>query len=291
VDPGIVDQNVHPAKLEVRFRNAGAIHALVGSAVRDALTGADLAHPVRIDGGPRQEGERDRRVREAVADYLAREGDREEPRQGGLFPPGPVGGGKASAGGAVGRATDFLQIRDTYIVLETPDGITVLDQHALHERVLFDRIRARYLEGAVEVQRFLRPAVVELTPVEMETLLAEADALAGVGVLVEEFGRDGVAVHGLPAPVSGADPAWILEGLLERLAEDRPAAREDLAEHMLATLACRAAVKAGDRLSREQVADLLEAAESLVHAHTCPHGRPTELRISYSSLERHFHRK
>ena len=188
-------------------------------------------------------------------------------------------------------ATDFLQIRDTYIVLETAEGITILDQHALHERVLFDRIKARYLAGEVEVQRFLRPAVVELAPVEMETLLAETEALARVGVLVEEFGRDGVAVHGLPAPVSGADPALLLEGIVERLTEDRPAAREDLAEHMLASLACRAAVKAGDRLSRAQVADLLESAETLVHAHTCPHGRPTELRISYLSLERHFHRK
>ncbi|MHC4473729.1 MAG: hypothetical protein ACYS99_22550, partial [Planctomycetota bacterium] len=127
--------------------------------------------------------------------------------------------------------------------------------------------------------------------VEIETLLADREALAAVGVLVEPFGKDSVAVHGLPAQVSGADPASILEGILARAEEEKPAGREDLAERMLSTLACRAAVKAGDRLSRDQVADLLEAAESLTHAHTCPHGRPTELRISYASLEKHFHRK
>ncbi|MHC4860571.1 MAG: DNA mismatch repair endonuclease MutL, partial [Planctomycetota bacterium] len=287
VDPRIVDQNVHPAKHEVRFRNAGLVHGLVHGALREALTRADLAHPVRIDG-PREEGDREGRVKEAVADYLARSQDRPE---GALFPPGRPGGGRPAAGGDVGRALDFLQVRDTYIVLETSDGIAILDQHALHERVLYDRIKDRYLAGEVEVQRFLRPALVDLSPVEIETLLADREALAAVGVLVEPFGKDSVAVHGLPAQVSGADPASILEGILARAEEEKPAGREDLAERMLSTLACRAAVKAGDRLSRDQVADLLEAAESLTHAHTCPHGRPTELRISYASLEKHFHRK
>jgi DNA mismatch repair protein MutL len=286
MDPAGVDQNVHPAKLEVRFRDSGAVHSLVSRTLRAALTAADLAHPVRI---PESEPGRDReeRIHDAIGDYLGRAGVPER----NLFSGGVPGAGRPSAGGEIGRAVDFLQVRDTYVILETDEGITILDQHALHERVLYDRFKSRFLAGEVAVQRFLAPAVVELTPVEIETVLSAREELRAIGVLVDEFGVDAVAVRGLPAAAGNADPLRIVEGLVERLSGERAPGREELVENLLATLACRAAVKAGDRLRREEVADLLRAAEALTHAHTCPHGRPTSLSLSYGSLERHFKRK
>ncbi len=286
MDPARVDQNVHPAKLEVRFSDSGSVHSLVHRTLRNALTSADLAHPVDLPESPPGPG-REERIRDAIGDFLGRG----RPPERSLFAPGVPGAGRESAGGDIGRAVDFLQVRDTYVIVETDVGITILDQHALHERVLYDRFKGRFLEGAVAVQRFLTPAVVELTPVEITTLLSAREELASIGVLVDEFGEDAVAVRGLPAAADNADPLRIVEGLVERLSGERAPTREDLVENLLATLACRAAVKGGDRLRRDQVADLLSAAESLTHAHTCPHGRPTALCLSYNSLERHFKRK
>ena len=285
MDPQAVDQNVHPAKLEVRFRESGRVHGLVHRVFREALTTADLRVPVRFA----PEGDREKGVREAVSDYLDSGGGRPAPR--GLFPGGVPGAGRPKAGGELPRAIDFLQVRNTYIVVETDEGISIMDQHALHERVLYDRVKSRYLAGEVEIQRFLAPAVVELSAVETAAVLEVKEELKAIGLLVDDFGGDAVAVHGLPAAASSADPAAILEGVLERLNQDRRPSREDMVESLLATIACRAAVKAGDRLDRETVADLLAAAEVLQHAHTCPHGRPTSLGLTYASLERHFKRK
>jgi DNA mismatch repair protein MutL len=285
MDPALVDQNVHPAKLEVRFRDSSAVHTLVHRTVRDALTSARLAVPVTPPAERGPPGDREQRIRDAVEAW---QGRKEAPA---LFPPGPLHGGPEPARPVAGRALDFLQVRDTYIVLETPEGIEILDQHALHERVLFDRIRSRYAQGGVEIQRLLRPVVVELTPTEVEALSEAAGILRGVGVLVENFGPGSVAVSGLPAAVGVADPADLLVGILGALGGEEPPRAAELADRLLATMACRAAVKAGDRLTREQVADLLASAERLNHAHSCPHGRPTTLRLDYGALERHFRRK
>lgn len=312
MDPSLVDPNVHPAKLEVRFRNSGSLHSLVRRTLRDALTRADLAHPVPIRPPERTSGlgpEREKEVRDAIAGYLsgrgrgaAAEAPERPARSRGLFDAGPVAGGRdrepapqpqsAAPPAEVGRdGVDILQVRNSFVVVEDAEGISIVDQHALHERILFDRIRARYLAGGVQVQRFLRPVVVELSAGELDLLLEERETLKGLGVIVEEFGRDAVAVQGLPAGADQADPASLIEEILAGLKEDRRAEREDLVARLLATVACKAAVKAGDPLTRREILDLLSQAEGLEHSHTCPHGRPTRLRIGYEDLERHFRRK
>ena len=287
MDPALVDQNVHPAKLEVRFRSSSAVHSLVTRTFREGLTREAYAHPIALPGaGPAGTGREDR-IRDAIADYLGREGSARAPN---LFPGGRPGADRPAPTEDLGRAVDFLQVRDSFIVLETDQGITILDQHALHERVLYDRIRARYEGGELEVQRFLRPVVVDVAPDELERLLDVREELALLGVPIVRFGPDSVAVEGLPAAAGDADPAEVLEEILTRLVADESPGRSDLVDNVIATLACKAAVKAGDRLGRREVADLLVAAENLSHAQTCPHGRPTTLRIGYDQLERHFKR-
>jgi DNA mismatch repair protein MutL len=133
--------------------------------------------------------------------------------------------------------------------------------------------------------------VVELGPTDLEIVLSARESLAALGLLVEPFGEDAIAVNGIPAAAGDAEPSALVEGVLESLAEDRPAERDALVERLLATLACHAAVKAGDPLDRRRVADLLVEAEGEEHAATCPHGRPTTLRIGYDQLERHFRRR
>jgi len=293
MDPELVDQNVHPAKLEVRFRDSSGVHALVRRTLRTALTGADLAHSIPLpDAGTAPDAHREG-VREALAGYLDRESKRPSPPS--LF----GGGGGRGSGGGPGRsppaplpeAIEFLQARHSFVVIEDEEGITIVDQHALHERVLYDRIRARFRAGEVASQGLLRPVVVELSPVETGRLLDAREALAAAGLIVEPFGEDGVAVRGIPVAAAGADPVAVVEGILAGLAEDREAAREDLVEDTLASMACRAAVKAGDRLTREQVVELLREAEGLRHSATCPHGRPTTLRLTFEALEGYFKRR
>jgi len=293
MDPELVDQNVHPAKLEVRFRDSSGVHALVRRTLRGALTEGDLAHAIPLPDAGGAPTERQERVQEALAGYLEREARR--PRQSGLFGGGGRGSGGGSAAARAQRpiplAIEFLQARHSFLVLEDEEGITVVDQHALHERVLYDRIRARFKAGEVGSQRLLRPVVVELSPVETGRLLDARDSLAAAGLIVEAFGEDGVAVSGLPAAAAKADPVAVVERILTGLAEDRAAAPEDLVEDILASMACRAAVKAGDRLTREQVLELLREAEGLEHSSTCPHGRPTTLRLTFDALEGYFKRR
>ena len=132
---------------------------------------------------------------------------------------------------------------------------------------------------------------VELSSEEREAVLGAGENLARVGIVVDEFGSDAVAVRGIPAAAGAVEPTELLLAVLARLREGVPTAAADLADELISTMACKAAVKAGDPLLREQVADLLAESERLTHAHTCPHGRPTGLVIGYGELERYFKRK
>jgi DNA mismatch repair protein MutL len=185
------------------------------------------------------------------------------------------------------------QALGTYLLLEGDGELVLVDQHALHERVLFDRINARLREkGNLEVQRLLVPAVVHLDPADAARLAESRELLQTLGWIVEPFGEDAVAVNGVPAVLRRPDPESALQELLELLEQGR---REGLDRtHLLSvavdSLACRSAVMAGDVLHADEVLALLEQAEALNHSHSCPHGRPTRLTMSRSQLERWFHR-
>ena len=296
-EPAQVDVNVHPAKAEVRWRDGSGVHRLVQRTLRTALEGA--APGVAVSFAPSHpRPSTTEAVELAFTQGLGRPGPGSSrasaPTAGrvaeGVAPPSP--GSPRDA-----RTTSGLrpvgQALGTYLVLEGPDEIVLVDQHALHERILFEEISARLrVDGALEVQRLLVPTVVHLGHAEAALVTESADLLHALGWIVEPFGEDAVAIQGLPAVLRRPDPEATLTELLEVLGrgEAEGLDRASLVKETVDRLACRSAVMAGDVLDPEEVLALLERAEALDHAHSCPHGRPTRLTLSRGRLERWFHR-
>ena len=192
--------------------------------------------------------------------------------------------------GLESRAT-ALQIHNRYLVAETDEGVTIIDQHALHERILYEQLRQRVAAGAMETQNLLVPEPVELSPTEAAAALEHRDLLAGLGVRIEPFGGDTVLLSGYPAMLANLNPADVLRSLLERiLAEVKRPDKGDMLDELLHTIACKAAVKAGDRLAPAEIAALLEQRHLIADAHHCPHGRPTAFVFTREELDRQFKR-
>ncbi len=188
-------------------------------------------------------------------------------------------------------AGSALQVHDAYLVLETPDGMLVIDQHALHERILYEQLRRRVRDGKLEVQRLLIPEPIDLPAEQAAAVLEAKDALAELGLEVSDFGGNTVLLSSYPTLLSRRPPHEVLRGVIDYLVtKDRPPSKEALLDHLLATMACKAAVKAGDRLTPEEIAHLLHLRKLAEDSHHCPHGRPTSLLFSRQDLDRQFRR-
>jgi DNA mismatch repair protein MutL len=182
-------------------------------------------------------------------------------------------------------------MHDLYLVVEVPEGVLVIDQHALHERILFDQLKRRLQSGPLETQRLLIPEPVDLTAEQAARTLEHRDALAELGLGVEDFGGGTVLLTSHPALLSRRSPSEVLRAVVEHLAsQDRPPTREVLFNDLLSLMACHAAVRAGDRLTPEEIAALVEQRALADDAHHCPHGRPTALLFSRRDLDRQFRR-
>ncbi|RLS54885.1 MAG: DNA mismatch repair endonuclease MutL [Planctomycetota bacterium] len=192
---------------------------------------------------------------------------------------------------ATGADVRAMQVHDCYLVVETPDGVHIIDQHALHERIMYEQFRRRILSGAPEVQRLLVPIPVELTPREAALTLDNAELLAELGLLVQEFGGNTVALNGLPTLARRANPEELLKAVIEKIdSQTETLTRRDLLDTLLHMMACKAAIKAGQRLSPEEITALLDQRHLCDDHHHCPHGRPTSLKLSKMELDRQFGR-
>ena len=200
---------------------------------------------------------------------------------------------KASELPSTSAAADVraMQVHDCYLVVETPDGVHIIDQHALHERIMYEQLRERILNKTAEVQRLLVPIPVELTPREVSIALDNTELLAELGLLVQEFGGNTVALSGIPTLIRRADPAELLKSVIDKIdSQDEKITRRDLLDSLLHMMSCKAAIKAGQRLSAEEIASLLEQRHLCDDHHHCPHGRPTSLKLSKNELDRQFGR-
>ncbi|HEV3440870.1 MAG TPA: DNA mismatch repair endonuclease MutL [Gemmata sp.] len=192
---------------------------------------------------------------------------------------------------AFGAGRTAIQIQDSYLVLETSEGMLVIDQHALHERILFEQLRRRVRDGKLEVQRLLIPEPIDLPAEQAALVLEAADALKELGLEVSDFGGNTILLSSYPTLLGRKSPHEIFQGVVDYLLnKERPPTRDAMLHLLMATMACKAAVKAGDRLTPEEIAHLLHLRQLAEDSHHCPHGRPTSLLFSRQELDKQFRR-
>ena len=367
----MIDVNVHPTKLEVRFTDGGRVYARLLQSLRHQFLSTNMTQRVgppapsddpRILQGPTDSvlglpAHVEEQQRQAVIDW-ARTGETQPLRAqsgggastGGLpatntqhmpsigvpeFQPFPGGTPATPGPGSTGQSEPApwdstteqtpaeqnhteqnhteqnhteenidgkpspsvcylgFQVHNRYLVTQDEKGMVVIDQHALHERVLYERVCAKVLEDQsnLESQKLLVPEPVSLTPAERTAALDAKETLARIGMEIEDFGGETILVHSYPAMLKKTSPGDMLRTILESLmgAGKQPDAK-DLLNHLLSTIACKAAVKAGDPLTPEEIVSLLEQKDLYHETHHCPHGRPTALFFSRDELDRMFGR-
>ena len=195
----------------------------------------------------------------------------------------------AEPGPSVRRPT--IQLHNTYLVTETDDGLIIIDQHALHERVLYEQLRQRLTVGPLESQRLLLPETVEATPQQIAVLQAHEELLGRLGIDLTPFGTNAVAVQAFPSLLGDVDAKAFLRDLMDKLGDQgEPTHTEELIHELLDLMACKAAVKAGDPLTPEEIDALIGQRDLIEKSSNCPHGRPTTLRLDLRDLERQFKR-
>ena len=290
--PGDVDVNVHPAKAEVRFSNGDTVFRAVQKAVRRTLIEQSPV-PAMIDApaawsvpaSQRREEHRSRllnlRAHSAGAQLRFEGAPPEVDAPGRAFTPPE---GKIPPLRVVG------QLRTTYIVAEGPEGMYLIDQHAAHERVLFERLLANKQRAEVASQALLEPKPVDLSPEAAILLEEHREVLSGLGFQVEPFGGTTMLVRAIPAILITADPSLMLEDVVASLlAGDAPLA--STVEEIVASQVCKqAAIKAGQVMAQAEMEDLVRALEQSASPRTCPHGRPTMIHLSIGKLAREFGR-
>jgi DNA mismatch repair protein MutL len=184
-----------------------------------------------------------------------------------------------------------IQIHNRYLITENEDGVVIIDQHALHERILYEQLRERVLAGNLEKQRLLVPEPVSLTPAEAAAALEAKEVLAQLGIEIEPFGGDTILVSTYPAMLANFDPHEVLRQVVEQwMTGGNVPQRRDLLDEMLHMISCKAAIKAGDRLTPDEITSLLAQRQCYQDTHHCPHGRPTALVFTREELDKRFKR-
>ncbi len=308
--PGLVDVNVHPTKREVRFKNPGDIIENVRSAVRKSLGESrplfapspihrSLSEPpifphdrdplirepqVSFDrpfrGQPSSAGQSSRFRADAFADV-------EPPRAFSLEPDAPP---QQTADGEIpfSQLPVIGQLANCYILLEAGDGLIIIDQHAAHERIIFNSLSLPSpREGA---QRLIRSTILDLLPLEAARLRHLLSLLKEVGIEIESFGGDSFVIHSIPAALGDIPPDELVRDLLASAIEGEEAPQWNILNRLAKTAACHKAVRAGQRLKPEEIRALLQDLDRTRFAATCPHGRPVWFKLSHGDIAKFFHR-
>lgn len=328
IDPALVDVNVHPRKAEVRFADPRQVHGHLIRLLGDFLATTPWlsrtparsyslptsAEPL-VFRDPRGEGVSDlgevhrQRVRDALERFAASRASPSQPAPAWARPVPPASSGAALAAtmsppvaprsepglASVRRFSELRavgQVSATYLLLEGPDGLVVIDQHAAHERVVFERLRKAAREGAPRSQPLLFPTTIPLGPLEMAAVEERADALVAYGLELEPFGEGTAILRAVPAGLDAGKAEQIARDALAELAEGgRADSLEDLQDRVCARLACHGSVRAGQALAPEEIRALLRSLDEIDLGAHCPHGRPVVRTVRYDEMAKWFDRE
>lgn len=309
------DVNVHPTKVEVRFDNPNLVYSEVLALLRDKLLGTNLdvgfSSPLPEIFVPGEHFEdvqtrnRQQRIERAMEDFFKTPKPATPQRSfnfkagGGSRPrtfdtPHDSYRSSKSSAQTPPRADwmprTYLQVDNSYLIVPGEDGFVVIDQHALHERILYEQMCVRLRDGRLPSQRLLMPHTFEVTAAQIEALEKQRALIEKIGIEIEAFGPNTLAVQAFPMLLERVEPTAFVIDLLDKLAADDHSNEERLLHEILDMAACKAAVKAGQALSDEEIAHLLANKEVVQRSSRCPHGRPTTLTFSRKELEKQFKR-
>ncbi len=292
------DVNVHPTKIEVRFYNSNLVHSQILACVREKLLATNLDTAGKLPSvsaaGVR---EPDGRIADAMAEFFKRHRPGQTQRRLEFSPgksteqrPQHIRGFSGDLPGALPERK-FLQIHDSFIVAEADDGFLIIDQHALHERMMYEDLRRRISAGKLESQKLLIPESFQLTDAQQDAIDNNTELIDRLGIELTPFGPRTQAIQAFPTLLAKAELVDFVRGLLDLLAErDATLDADGLLDEVINMTACKAAIKAGQKLSDNEIEQLLADKEIIEHSSHCPHGRPTAIRFTLSDLEKQFKR-
>ncbi len=323
------DVNVHPTKTEIRFDNPNFIHSQLLAVIREKLMGTNVEVNASLPASDverspldeilsRVQNEREERVTDAMESFFKHNKPVSQPH----FDFKPYTGGSSAAAVSPRRASTgykfeqseftpsrdfdlrltssdaaaekYLQVHDTYIVVQTEQGFEIIDQHALHERIIYEQLYSRICAdgaGPLQSQRLLIPETLDVTAAEADLIEANRDVLKQLGITAESFGPGTYAVQSFPTMLKDVNPAQFLRDVIDVITENgiKPD-REKLVHHILDMTSCKAAIKAGKKLSVSEIEHLLQERQQTQRCGRCPHGRPTSIQFTLKDLEKQFKR-
>ncbi|MEM0976455.1 MAG: DNA mismatch repair endonuclease MutL [Pseudomonadota bacterium] len=295
--PARVDVNVHPAKSEVRFRDSGAVRGLIVSGIRHALAEAGHRASTTVSDGmlgafqsePQNASIYQMPLRHAVSpparppSGFAETAVRFETK-------GPSEPPESRDDGPLGVAQ--AQLHENYIVSQTADGLVIVDQHAAHERLVYEELKRRMSEHGVATQALLIPEVIELSPTDRDLILSQSEMLARAGLEIEAFGGTAICVQATPALLGQVDARRLIEDILDELSDQGRSTRvSDRLDAVLSRIACHGSIRSGRTLRREEMNALLRDMEATPYSGQCNHGRPTYVELKLSDIEKLFGRR
>lgn len=289
------DVNVHPTKIEVRFYNANLVHSQILACIREKLLSTDLdtlARVPQIASAAAPPLRRDSRIAEAMEEFFKRH--RPAGQRHLDFEWHRLGARENTASEVEGMAvpqSKFIQIHDSFIIAESDEGFIIIDQHALHERIMYEQLRRRVQANPLESQKLLMPETLQLTKTQMDILENNRGLFDKLGIEFVPFGPKTTAIQSFPVLLAAAEPAEFLRDVLDLIAEKGATLDSaTLFDEVLHMAACKAAIKAGNKLTDGEIQQLLADKDTVEHSSHCPHGRPTVIKFTLAELEKQFKR-
>ncbi len=302
------DVNVHPTKIEVRFYNTNLIHSQILSCLREKILETDFdinaklpepsttsrQHLTGIPNNTSSSQHRSQKVADSIAEFFEKHKPIQTQQQQLGFRSKIATETRTKEivnQAETSKELKAMQVQDSFIIAETKDGFIIIDQHALHERIIYEDLRKRFSAGKIESQRCLYPETFKVTPHQIDLLKANAEMIEKLGIQLEPFGPQTYAIQAFPSLLAKTEPVKFIQNLIDLLDNKNIGFdAEKLLDEVLNMIACKAAIKAGQKLSDREIEQLLADKDITEYASRCPHGRPTTIKFSIAELEKQFKR-